>query len=59
MNFISANLTTVCTLCILSVMDLRVRDVDPDLMAQWKAKAALAKMTLSQWVVEMLKKVGK
>lgn len=37
-------------------MDLRVRDVDPKLMAQLKSKAALAEKTLSAFVVELLKK---
>jgi predicted HicB family RNase H-like nuclease len=37
-------------------MDLRVRDVDPKLMARLKAKAALAQMTLSKFVVAVLKK---
>ena len=37
-------------------MDLRVNNVDRDLMAQAKAKAALEHKTLGQWVIALIAK---
>jgi hypothetical protein len=40
-------------------MDLRLRDIDPAVMARLKSKAALAQKTLREFLMEILKKAAK
>jgi hypothetical protein len=39
--------------------DLRINDVDPNLLAKLKSKAALERTTLREFVIKLLEKAAK